>query len=109
MEKDAKGLSPEELEKRMAELARRYAETHDEQVTAEIGAQSLSLADRFNPHRQHDRSYDRDILGYLQLRKEELKLDRAGLTACRCNSGVKAASPAGSTLYQQSRPEKRRF
>ena len=50
MEKDAKGLSPEELEKRMAELARRYAETHDEQVTAEIGAQSLRLTNRWNTH-----------------------------------------------------------
>jgi hypothetical protein len=40
----------EDLEKWIAALARRYAETQDEQVKAEIEALSLRLADLWNPH-----------------------------------------------------------
>jgi FKBP-type peptidyl-prolyl cis-trans isomerase (trigger factor) len=37
-------MTREEIEKRMDELARQYAETHDELVKAEIEALSLKLA-----------------------------------------------------------------
>jgi hypothetical protein len=40
----------EQLEKRMDELAQRYAETRDEQIKAEIEVLSLRLANQWNPH-----------------------------------------------------------
>jgi hypothetical protein len=40
----------EQLEKRIDELALRYAETHDEQIKAEIEVLSLHLANLWNPH-----------------------------------------------------------
>jgi hypothetical protein len=40
----------EQLEKRMDELASRYAETHDEKIKAEIEVLSLRLANLWNPH-----------------------------------------------------------
>lgn len=39
----------EQLQERIDELARCYAETHDEQVDTEIKALTLRLADRWNP------------------------------------------------------------
>lgn len=40
----------EDLEKWIAALSRRYAETHDEDVKAEIEALSLRLANQWKPH-----------------------------------------------------------
>ncbi len=40
----------EQLEKRMDELARRYAETHDERIKSEIEVLSLRLAKPWMSH-----------------------------------------------------------